>query len=93
MTYNIDVKKVDIENTFLPNFRNKFFSISGLITILSHGFCPIDAIPEDVRDKVEIILDERTVEDNSTSKDTSEEMKWVFLHKKILEARACLKHL
>jgi len=63
MSEIIDVKKVDIKNTFLPNFRNKFFSISGLITILSHGFCPIDAIPKDVRDKVEIILDERTVED------------------------------
>jgi len=71
MTDNIDTKIVNIKNTFLPNFRNKFFSISGLITILSHGFCPIDAIPEDVRKKIEII----TVEDNSTSKDTSEEMK------------------
>ena len=75
MTDNIDSKIKNIKNTFLPNFRNKFFSIEGLITILSHGFCPIDAIPKDVRDKIEIILDERTVEDNSVSDDTSEEMK------------------
>jgi len=75
MTDNIDTKIVNIKNTFLPNFRNEYFSIEGLITILSHGFCPMKAIPEDITDKIEIILDERTVEDNSISKDTSEEMK------------------
>ncbi len=75
MTDNIDTKIVNIKNTFLPNFRNEYFSIEGLITILRQGFWPMDAIPEDVRDKIEIILEERTVEDNSISKDTSEEMK------------------
>jgi len=75
MTDNIDTKIVNIKNTFLPNFRNEFFCIEDLITGLKQGFFPMRAIPEDVRKKVQIIIEERTVRDNSISKDTSEEMK------------------
>jgi len=74
MTDNIDVKIKNIKNTFLPNCRNEWLSINGIIALLQRGFCDMDSLPKEVRKNVEIILEQRTVRDNSISKDTLEEM-------------------
>ncbi len=80
MTDHIDPKAGDIENTFMPNLINIWLSVHGVIASLQRGFCEFDDLPEDVKEKVNIILEQRLQEKNakstnSFSKDTSEEMK------------------
>ncbi len=79
MTDNIDPKIKNIENTFMPNCINKYLSINGVIASLQRGFCEFNDLAEDVKEKVNIILEQRTVRNtkskNSISKDTLEEMK------------------
>ena len=80
MIDNIDPKIKNIENTFMPNCINKYLSINGVIASLQRGFCEFDDLPEDVKEKVNIILEQRlresnTKSKNSISKDTLEEMK------------------
>lgn len=80
MTDHVDSKAKDIENTFMPNCINKYLSVNGVIASLQRGFCKYEKLPKEVREKVDIVLEQRLQEKNaksmnSFSKDTSEEMK------------------
>jgi len=80
MTDHIDPKARNIENTFMPNLINKWLSVNGVIASLQRGFCEFDDLPKDVKEKVNIIVEQRLQESNtksknSISKDTLEEMK------------------
>jgi len=75
MTDNIDPKIMNIKNTFLPNCRNEWLSINGIISLLKKGMCSLNSLPEEVEKNVVIIIEQRTVRMNSISKDTLEEMK------------------
>jgi len=80
MTDNIDPEIVNIKNTFIPSVDNEWLSIDGIITLLQRGFVNFSSLPEDVKEKVNIILEQRLQESNtksknSISKDTLEEMK------------------
>jgi len=76
MTDNIDVKIRNIKNTFLPTLKTKLLSINDIISLLKKGMCcPLEELPDEVRKKVQVVIEQRTVRKNSISKDTSEEMK------------------
>jgi len=80
MTDHIDPKARNIENTFMPSLINKWLSVNGIIASLQRGFCEFDDLSEDVKEKVNIIVEQRlqernTKSKNSISKDTLEEMK------------------
>ncbi len=64
MSELIDVKVRNIENTFLPTLSSKLLSINDIISLLKKGMCcPLEELPDEVRDKVQIIIGERTVRD------------------------------
>jgi len=80
MIDNIDPKIKNIENTFIPSVDNEWLSIDGIITLLQRGFVKFSSLPEDVKEKVHVVLEQRLQEKNtkpmnSFSKDTLEEMK------------------
>lgn len=75
MTDNIDPKIENIKNTFVPSVDNEWLSIDGIITLLQRGFVKFSSLPKDVKEKVHIVLEQRTASKNSFSKDTSEEVK------------------
>ncbi len=75
MTDNIDPKIENIKNTFVPSVDNEWLSIDGIITLLQRGFVKFSSLPKDVKEKLHIVLEQRTASKNSFSKDTSEEMK------------------
>ena len=68
MTDHINSKIANIKNTFMPNCINKWLSVNGVIYLLQRGFCKFDDLPKDVKEKVNIILEQRL-------QDTLEEMK------------------
>ena len=58
MSSLIDPNAQNIENTFMPNCRSKWVSVNGIITLLQGGFCKFSDLPKDVKDKVNIILNQ-----------------------------------
>jgi len=80
MIDNIDPKIKNIENTFIPSVDNEWLSIDGIITLLQRGFVKFSSLPEDVKEKVHVVLEQLLQEKNtkpmnSFSKDALEEMK------------------
>lgn len=56
---NGDPTEANIKNTFVPNARNKSFSISQIIFGLQHGFIKYGTLPDDVKPRVEEELAKR----------------------------------
>jgi len=77
MTDNTNPEIMNIKNTFVPSIDNEWLSIDGIITLLQRGFVKFSSLPEGVKEKVHIVLEQRLQENNtkSFSKDTLEEMK------------------
>jgi len=48
-----DPKESNIKNTFVPLCKNKTFSVSCLVHMLSQGFVTISMMPDDVKPRVE----------------------------------------
>ncbi len=60
MSQLVDDEIVNIKNTFIPSVDNELLSIDGIITLLQRGFVNFSSLPKDVKEKVHIILEERT---------------------------------
>ena len=60
MSQLIDDEIENIKNTFIPSVDNEWLSIDGIITLLQRGFVDFSSLPEDVKEKVHIILEQRT---------------------------------
>jgi len=54
-----DPVELNVKNTFVPNARNKTFSINNLVFMLRQGFVKFSDIPEDVKYRVEAELMKR----------------------------------
>ena len=80
MSQLVDDEIQNIKNTFIPSVDNEWLSIDGIITLLQRGFVKFSSLPEDVKEKVHVVLEQRLQESNTKSKnpfskDTSEESK------------------
>ena len=70
MRCNIDPKIENIKNTFIPSVDNEWLSIDGIITLLQRGFVQFSSLPDDVKEKVHIVLEQRLQESNTKSKNS-----------------------